>query len=67
LYIDSKVVAELLTVNVIGVLSTNQPIITATTKTKQFWGMNSRFQAKLAKSNNMHIRLLHRFQPNFAQ
>jgi len=34
----------------------------------QFWGVNRRFQAKLAKSKKMHIiKKLHRFQPNFAQ
>jgi len=34
----------------------------------QFWAVNRRFQAKLAKSKNMHIiKKLHRFQPNFAQ
>ena len=38
-------------------------------KNPQFWGVNRRFQAKLVKSKKVHIfkKLLHRFQPNFAQ
>ena len=38
-----------------GIYSHGSPFRGSNPKKKQFWGVNRRFQAKLAKSKNMHI------------